>query len=307
MARISLAILTILAVATLVFFGMHLIEGSYEELFFPLASPEERQILAARYGLDEPLLTQYVVWLGNAVQGDFGMSLATRRPVLDELLRRLPLTLELGLIALAFIVCIGIPCGILAGLFFRSRLSQAGRIGAMLMMSVPDFVLASFCVWLFSSYSLWFRVGGWVPLSEGLAANLQYGLLPGFVLSLTGLGIVLATTRSSVLQVMAHDHVLAALSRGLGPGATLRRHILRNAVIPILTLFAIVAGYVLGGAVLVETVFNLDGVGRFLVNAIASRDYPVVQAGVIFAASVFVLLNLVTDLLYSLIDPRIRK
>ena len=303
--RLALAAATIWAVATLVFFGMQLIEGSYIDVFFPLATPEQKLQLTAEYGLDGSAIQQYAGWLHAMADGNFGISLVTKEPVLDELLRRVPLTLELAVLALAVIAVIGFPLGVLAGMKDKSALSQSGRAAATLMMSIPDFVMGSFCVWLFSTYALGLKAGGWSPLSEGLAENLRYALLPAIVLSLTGLGLILATARSGVLQIRGQDHVLAAVSRGLKPGAILRRDILRNTLIPVLTLFAIIAGYLFGGAVLVETVFNLDGVGRLLAKSIGQRDYPVVQAGVILIAAVFVLLNTIADLLYAVIDPRI--
>ncbi len=304
-ARVLRAAATILAVATLVFFGMQAIGGSYADLMFPMATPEQKAELAAHYGFDRSAFVQYLAWLKAAAQGDFGISLTTQKPVLASLMERLPLTLELAGLALALIALIGYPLGVLAGLLHTSRWSQSGRIGATLLMSIPDFVLGSICVWVFSVYSLGLKAGGWVPLSEGLWLNLQTALLPAAVLAVSGLGLLLATARSGVMGVMAQDHILAAVSRGLAPGMILRRHILRNSLIPVLTLFAIIAGYLLGGAVLVETVFTLDGLGRFLANAIARRDYPVVQAGVILIAAIFVILNMVADLLYSIIDPRI--
>jgi peptide/nickel transport system permease protein len=303
--RLALAAATIWAVATLVFFGMQLIEGSYIDVFFPLATPEQKLQLTVEYGLDGSAVQQYLGWLRAMADGNFGTSLVTKQPVLDELVRRLPLTLELGVLALLIIAVVGFPLGVLAGLWDKSALSQSGRVGATLMMSIPDFVMGSFCVWLFSAYALGLKAGGWAPISEGQGENLRYALLPAIVLSLTGLGLILATARSGVLQVRGQDHVLAAVSRGLTPGTILRRDILRNTLIPVLTLFAIIAGYLLGGAVLVETVFNLDGVGRLLAKSIGQRDYPVVQIGVILIAAVFVLLNTLADLLYAVIDPRI--
>lgn len=303
--RLALAALTIWAVATLVFFGMQLIEGSYIDVFFPLATPEQKAQLTAEYGLDGSAVQQYIGWLRAMADGNFGTSLVTKEPVLNELVRRLPLTLELGVLALIITAFVGFPLGVLAGLKDKSVLSQSGRVGATLMMSIPDFVMGSFCVWLFSAYALGLKAGGWSPISEGLIENLRYALLPAIVLSLTGLGLILATARSGVLQVRGQDHVLAAVSRGLTPGTILKRDILRNTLIPVLTLFAIIAGYLLGGAVLVETVFNLDGVGRLLAKSIGQRDYPVVQIGVILIAAVFVLLNAIADLLYAVIDPRI--
>jgi peptide/nickel transport system permease protein len=306
-ARLALATVTVLGVATLVFLGMKAIPGNYVDLFFPMATEAERAEIARDYGLDRPLIVQYGLWLANMAQGDFGTSLVTRTPVIDEIGRRLPLTLELAALALLFISVIGLPLGILSGMFHRNWTSQIGRHASTFLMSVPNFVLGSVLLYVFSVNELWFRVGGWAPLSDGLSANLSYAILPAFTLSITGLGLILATARSSVLGVMGQDHILAAVSRGLSPRAIFSRHIFRNSLIPVITIFAIVAGYLLGGTVLVETVFSLDGVGRLLVNSILQRDYPVVQTGVILTASVFVLLNTVADILYSLIDPRVAE
>ena len=305
--KLGLAALTIFGVATLVFFGMRLIPGSYADLFFPLATEEERAEISAEYGLDGSAFEQFVIWIGKLFQGDFGTSLITNKPVIDEILARLPLTLELGGLALLIIAFIGFPLGIISGLFHRNWTSQIGRHGSTLLMSIPNFVLGTVFVYLFSVYSLGLKAGGWQPLSEGLWANLQYAILPAFTLSITGLGLVLATARSSVLGVMGQDHILAAVSRGLTPKNIFSRHIFRNSLIPVITIFAIVAGYLLGGTVLVETVFSLDGVGRLLVNSITRRDYPVVQVGVILTATAFVLTNTIADILYGVIDPRVAE
>lgn len=306
-ARLGLAAITILGVATLVFFGMRLIPGTYIDLFFPLATDEQRELLAVQYGFDKSAFQQYLLWLGNMLQGDFGTSILTRKPVIQEITQRLPLTIELALLALAIVAFIGFPLGILSGMFHRNWTSQIGRHFSTFMMSIPNFVLGSVFLWYFSVNPSWLKAGGWSPLSEGLAANLQHAILPAFTLSITGLGLVLATSRSSVMGVMGSDHILSAVSRGMRPGAIFSKHIFRNSLIPVITIFAIVSGYLLGGTVLVETVFSLDGVGRLLVNAISQRDYPVVQTGVILTATVFVLTNTIADILYGIIDPRVTE
>ena len=306
-ARLGLAAITIAGVATLVFFGMRLIPGSYADLFFPLASEADRNAIAIEYGLDGSAFEQYILWLGKLFQGDFGTSLVTNKPVIDEIAQRLPLTLELGLLALMIIAFIGFPMGIISGMFHKKWTSQVGRHSSTFLMSIPNFVLGSLFVYAFSVNSLGLKAGGWVPLSEGLLENLRYAILPAFTLSITGLGLVLATTRGSVLGVIGQDHILAAVSRGLTPGSIFSKHIFRNALIPVITIFAIVAGYLLGGTVLVEAVFSLDGVGRLLVNSITRRDYPVVQIGVILTATAFVLTNTIADILYGIIDPRVTE
>lgn len=306
-ARLVLAALTIFGVATLVFFGMRLIPGNYVDLFYPLASAEDRAVLAIELGLDKSAFHQYVIWLGNMLQGDFGTSNVSKKPVIEEIAARLPLTLQLGGMALAFIMIVGLPLGVLSGMFNRSPVSQLGRHMSTLLMSIPNFVLGAAFVYLFSVYALGLKAGGWVPISESLTENLRHAILPAFTLSITGLGVILATARSSTMGVMGHDHILAAVSRGLTPRAIFSRHILRNSLIPVITIFGIFTGYLLGGTVLVESVFSLDGVGRLLVNSINRRDYPVVQSGVILTAAVFVITNTITDILYGLIDPRVAE
>ncbi|MEZ5870283.1 MAG: ABC transporter permease [Nitratireductor sp.] len=304
-ARLGLAAITVFGVASLVFFGMRLIPGTYADLFFPLATEAERAEINAQYGLDAPVFVQYVKWIGAMLQGDFGTSIVTRGPVIDEVVARLPLTLELASLALIMIAFVGFPLGVVSGMFHGSAVSQTGRHASTLLMSIPNFVLGTVFLYLFSVYSLGLKAGGWSPMSDGLLENLRHALLPSFTLSITGLGLVLATARSSVLGVMGQDHILAAVSRGLEPRAIFTRHIFRNSLIPVVTIFAIVAGYLLGGTVLVETVFSLDGVGRLLVNSIIRRDYPVVQTGVILTAAFFVLMNTIADILYGFIDPRV--
>ena len=306
-ARLGLAAITIFGVATLVFFGMRLIPGNYADLFFPLASEADRIEIAAEYGLDKSAFEQYIIWLGKMLQGDFGTSLVTKKPVIDEIVARLPLTLELGGLALLIIAFVGFPLGIISGMFNASKISQSGRHLSTILMSIPNFVLGALIVYVFSVYDLGLNAGGWVPISESLTENLRYAILPAFTLSITGIGLVLATTRSSTMQVMGQDHILAAVSRGLQPRNIYSRHIFRNTLIPVITIFAIFTGYLLGGTVLIEAVYSLDGVGRLLVNSITRRDYPIVQTGVILTATVFVLTNTVADLLYGVIDPRVAE
>ena len=306
-ARLGLAAITIFGVATLVFFGMRLIPGNYADLFFPLASEADRLLIEVEYGLDKSAFQQYLIWLGKMMQGDFGTSLVTKKPVIDEIFARLPLTLELGGLALLIIALVGFPLGIISGMFNTSKTSQSGRHLSTILMSIPNFVLGALLVYLFSVYDLGLNAGGWVPISESLTENLRYAILPAFTLSITGVGLILATTRSSTMQVMGQDHILAAVSRGLQPRHIYSRHIFRNTLIPVITIFAIFTGYLLGGTVLIEAVYSLDGVGRLLVNSINRRDYPIVQTGVILTATVFVLTNTIADLLYGIIDPRVAE
>ena len=264
-------------------------------------------LIEIEYGLDKSAFQQYLIWLGKMLQGDFGTSLVTKKPVIDEIVARLPLTLELGGLALLIIALVGFPLGIISGMFNTSKVSQTGRHFSTILMSVPNFVLGALLVYVFSVYDLGLNAGGWVPISESLTENLRYAILPAFTLSITGIGLVLATTRSSTMQVMGQDHILAAVSRGLQPRHIYGRHIYRNTLIPIITIFAIFTGYLLGGTVLIEAVYSLDGVGRLLVNSINRRDYPIVQTGVILTATVFVLTNTIADLLYGIIDPRVAE
>jgi peptide/nickel transport system permease protein len=304
---IGRGLITLLGSSMIVFLAIHLVPGSFVDIFVPLeAASEVKAKLAESYGLDQPLPVQYARWLGATATGDFGVSLRSRRPVVDELAERIPATLELSLIAMTLSIGIGVPLGILAGLAGRSRAGVLTRVLGAVGLSVPSFVLGSFLVYIFSGDQLGLTVGNYAPLAVDPVKNIRSMILPGIALSVFTVALIMRTTRESVLNVLPELHIGAALARGESRLQVVRRHVLRNAAIPVLTVAAVSGGYLLGGAVIIETIFSIPGMGQYAVTAVGARDYPVVQACVLLGAAAFITLNTLADLAYPLIDPRIK-
>jgi peptide/nickel transport system permease protein len=307
LGRLASALLTLLGVSVLIFGAIRLVPGSFEEVLVPRGTPEFRAQLAAQLGLDAPLPVQYAKWITGALRGDFGLSLITSTPVADEFAQRIPVTAEIALCAVLLAVVVGIPLGIAAGLAHRRPgVAVASRLFSGLSMSTPDFVLGSVLLYVFSRYALGLTVGRWIPFSTEPVAHIKGLVVPVVTLAMFGIGILASTTRHTVIGVLRQEQVSSALLRGRSWGQVVRRHVLRNAAIPVLTIASIYLGYLLGGAVLVENLFSIPGFGRYLFQGIQSRDYPVVQAGVLLASSFFVLLNMLTDIAYAALDPRMR-
>jgi len=305
--RAGAALITLLGVSVLVFLSLRMIPGGYADILLgPFVTPEAREAISQRYGLDQPLVAQYGRWLASLLQGDFGVSMVTQKPVIHEFIRRAPVTLELALLALGFALAVGLPLGVASGVRRGGRKGfDAARVVGAIGASVPDFVVGSVLIFIFSVWSLWFRVGGYVPFSEDPVGNLQTMLLPALTLALFGTALVLRTTRDAVLRVMTEGYITAAVARGERPRDIIRLHILRNAAIPVVTVVTTYFGFLLGGAVVVEVLFSIPGFGLYTFNGLLNRDYAIVQAGVLVAATVFVLINMTADFLYAVIDPRV--
>jgi len=305
--RLAIALVTMFGVALLVFIALRLLPGGYADVLLgPFATPEARAMIGAKYGLDQPMPVQFVKWLTALLRGDFGVSMVNKSPVIDELLRRLPVTAEIAVLTLAFALGIGFPLGIASGI--RSSASgrgASGRLVGALGASVPEFVLGSALIFVFSRWSLGLKVGGFVPLTQDPWENLRSVVLPTASLSVFGIALILRTTRDAVLRVMTEGHILAAVARGETPEQIVRHHILRNAAIPIVTVTATYFGFLLGGAIIAEILFSIPGVGYYIFSSLESRDYAVVQAGVLLASFAFISLNMLADVAYALIDPRI--
>jgi len=300
LSRVGTAIVVIFGVCTLVFLLIHLVPGDpVEAMLGEGARPADRVALRESLGLDRPLIEQYMEYLGRLPQFDLGESFQDRRPVSQILAERLPATLELTAAALVLALLLALPLGVTAAQN-RGRPLDAGAMGLSLLgISIPNFWLGPLLILVFS---LWL---GWTPVSgrDGPASL----ILPAVTLG-TGLAAVLARmVRSSVLEVLGEDYVRTARAKGLSERAVLWGHALRNALLPVLTLIGLQLGGLLGGAVITETVFAWPGVGSLLVEAIQSRDYPVVQACVLLISLVYVLVNTLTDLVYTWVDPRIRS
>lgn len=308
--RLLMVVPTVWGAVTLVFLAIHLAPGDPISLYIPPdfpvnASPERVAELRARLGLDRPLLEQYTSFLSGVVRGDLGTSLQHRNPVAEGLLERLPNTLQLGVLSLAIAVALGVTVGIVSAVRRGTWLDNVAMTMALFGVSIPNFWLGMLLMQLVGLH--WpilppSGFGGSIFTAEGL----RYALLPAITIGISGAGGLARYTRSSMLDVLNEDYVRTARSKGLGERLVVYKHALRNALIPIITLLGLSFGSMLSGAVIVETVFGWPGVGRYLVTGISNRDFPVVQGAVLVIAVGFVMANLITDLVYSLVDPRIR-
>ncbi|MFJ5837244.1 ABC transporter permease [Streptomyces shenzhenensis] len=307
LGRVATAALTMFGVSVLIFAAVRAMPGSYTELVLgPLATQAEKASAAARFGLDRPVVEQYWHWLSNAATGDFGTSLVTRAPVAAEFGDRLPVTVTLTALALALTVLIGIPLGVYTGT--RDSGGRGGVLGRLVSafgMSLPEFALGSLVVFLFTRYRLGPTVGNYVPWAQDPLGSIGSLFLPACVLAVFCVAATARTTRDAVLGVLVEPHIAAAVARGEPKGFIVRHHVLRNASVPVLTLVATLSAYLLGGAVIVERLFNVPGLGSYVVDGLDRRDYAVIQAGVLLAAVVFIAANLLVDLVSGLIDPRI--
>jgi peptide/nickel transport system permease protein len=287
---------TLLGVSILIFAAVRMMPGGFAETILgPFATADQKAELADRYGLDQSVFVQYGHWLAAVAQGDFGVSMISREPVVSELWARLPVTGQLTLFSVLIATLLGVPLGVLTAV--RARRASVGRLLSGLGVSVPEFVLGSLVVFVFSRYALGLPAGGY----DGVRSL----ILPSLVLSFFAISITARTTRDAVMGVLVEPYVTAAVARGESPWFIIRHHVLRNAAIPVVTLLATITAYLLGGALIVEYVFNLPGIGSYVVQAVGRRDYAVVQAGVLLAATVFIVLNLMVDLVVGLIDPRL--
>jgi peptide/nickel transport system permease protein len=308
--RLVGAIPTLLGVSVLTFLFIRLIPGDAIAARLGTStalSPEQLASLRAYFGLDQPLHQQYWTWLTSLLRGDFGYSIRTGRPVLVEIAERLPATLELATAATLIAVIIGLPLGLLSAMRPRSRVDVIARVGGLIGLSLPSFWLGTLIIVLFSLYLRWLpNTGGYVDFVRDPVGNLALIVLPAVTLGVALAAATMRMTRSAMLDVLSADYVRTAWAKGLPGALIIRRHVLKNGLIVVVTLLGIQVGQLLGGAVVVEEIFSIPGVGRMLLAAIVQRDYALVQGGVLVIAILFVLVNIVVDLLYGYLDPRIR-
>jgi peptide/nickel transport system permease protein len=301
---------TLLGISILIFGLMHAIPGNFVDILIGVGvdiTPEQIKAIEASYGLDKPVPVQYLYWLGNVLRGNLGRSLRTGDPVAQEILRRLPITAELTAFALLIALVVAIPLGIIAALRRNATVDVAARVGSLVGVSIPNFLMGTLLILFFSLYLKGlFPTTGFVPLREGLVPNLRSLFLPALSLGLAMTASVMRMMRSSLLEELGREYVTVARAKGLAEKAVILRHAVRNALIPVVTVVGIWIGYLLGGTVIVEELFSIPGLGRLALYAIYQRDYPLVQGTVLFVAFVFVAVNFATDILYSILDPRIR-
>ena len=307
-ARLGQALLTMLGVSLIVFIAMRLLPGGFEMIILgPIQTEEARALITQRFGLDRSYPSQFLAWLGAVLSGDFGISMITQTSIADEILRRSEATVQLAAMAIVTALLVGLPLGVAAGLADSSRsVRLGGRLAGALGASTPDFVLGVALVYVFSVWSLGLTVGGYVPFFEDPLANLRAMILPASTLSVVGIALILRTTRESVLTVMTEGYITSAVARGDRPASIVRRHVLRNASLPVLTVATMYLSLLLGGAVIVEILFTVPGVGLYTWNALLNRDYGVTQSAVLIFSGVIVTGNMLVDIAYALLDPRIR-
>lgn len=270
------------------------------------ATPDQLARLRRDLGLDLPLGQRMADWYGRLLHGDLGQSILLRRSVTDAILERLPVTLSLAGLALAAALPAGVAAGLVAAAFHKRWPDQVVMTAALFGLSVPEFWLGLMLILLFALQLGLFPTGGFVPIQHDPAGWLRSVALPASALAAVQVGFIARMTRAAVLDVLHQDFMRTADAKGLGRAEIMLRHGLPNALVPILTVAGIVTGALLGGTVIIEQVFSIPGVGRLVVGGILSRDYPVIQGGLLFLATIYLVVNLVVDVLYAVIDPRIR-
>jgi peptide/nickel transport system permease protein len=307
--RLILLLPTLVGMSLLIFAMVRLLPGDIVDTLIGMDSTvteEQKQQLRATFGLDTPWPVQYANWIGGMVQGDFGYSFRSREPIAGHLLRALPVTLELALLSIILSLSGAIPLGVLSAMHQNSRVDLGARVTGLIGLSVPSFWLATLLL-LFTSLTFhWVPPVIWISPLTNLPGNLLQMLLPALALSVQLMAVEMRMVRASLLEVLRQDYIRTARAKGLGEQIVLVRHALKNAFIPVITIIGIQLGALMGGSIIIEQIFGLPGVGWTMIQAIFNRDYPVVQVTSLLLALIFVLINLVVDLTYAVLDPRIK-
>ena len=315
--RLFLSVPLVLGIVTATFFVAHLAPGDPMDMYLerqrqPQVDPEVIELLRQKYGLDQPIHVQYVTWLKNFSQGDFGESFRHRRPVRDMLVEAVPYTLQLTFLAIVLDAVVGITLGIVSAVKQYTRLDKALTVGSLVIYAIPGFWLALMLIMVFSVNL------GWFPTSQTRSMNYEdltamgklldrmwHLVLPVFVMGIAGAAGTARYMRSRLLEVLNEDYIMAARARGFRERTVILKHALRNAMIPIITIYAMSLPFLLGGATIIETIFAWPGMGQLTVGAVSGRDYPIIMATVTIAAILTVLGNLLADITYAAVDPRV--
>ena len=308
--RLGELIVVSFGVSILTFLMIHLIPGDAAQVMLGGdADTTAQQIAAMRteLGLDQSIFMQYAHWLNRAAHGDLGTSISTGRPVLQEILPRVGVTAELTILALTTAALLAVPLGCLMATASRRRTDYTIRILSIAGVTMPSFWLGTMLLYGISAAAPDAQMLGWIPFTEDPLGNLERAVLPVTALALPVLASLARVVRAAMVEVMRQDYIRTARSKGLPERDVILTHALRNALLPFLTSFGIMAGYLFGGSVVIEQVFALPGLGRLMVGAIAERNYPLVQASILLATLTFVVVNTVVDLLYAAVDPRISR
>ncbi|WP_041818339.1 ABC transporter permease [Heyndrickxia coagulans] len=307
LTRLLSLIPVLLIVAIVVFFLIHLTPGDPASVILgSQASPAEVEQLRDKLGLNLPLYQQFFDWFIGLFRGDLGWSISQNKPVLDAFLEHLGPTLSLSILAQAISIILAIPIGIIAARKRGSKTDQFFMVLVMLGMAVPSFLLGLLLMQLFGVKLKWFPVAGYEPLSAGVWNHLRYMIMPALALGIIQTAVIARMTRSSMLDVLSANYIKTAKAKGLKQRIVIYKHALRNASIAIITVVGESFGSLIAGAVVTETVFNLPGIGQLIMNSILRRDYAVIQGVILLASVSYLLVNLIVDLLYGVIDPRVR-
>ena len=295
------------AVSVLVFFLIRVLPGDViSDILGIEQTPENRAVLEKQFNFDKPVIQQYIMWIRGIMHGDFGASLRTGTPILPEFLHRFKVTFELTIVGCVIAWIIAIPLGILSSLKRNSIPDFFIRVFGLLGVSVPNFAFATLLILVLALGFRYYPPIMWVDFAVNPIKNLETIIWPALVLGSIMAGSVMRMTRSSMLDVLRQDFIKTIRSKGAGPGLVIFKHAFKNSMIPVITIIGMQMGALLGGTVVIEQIFALPGVGQMTLNAIFKRDYPIVQANILLLAGMYVLINLLVDILYAVIDPRIK-
>jgi peptide/nickel transport system permease protein len=307
--RLAQLVPSLLLITFMVFGLMHAIPGDPARMMLGAGEAlDEKQLEIVRreYNLDKPLPVQYALWLTRAASGDLGRSTSSQRRVGEEVMHRASVTFQLGVFAWLIGACIAIPAGIVSAVYRGRWPDMVATMGAVGMVAVPGFWLGIMMILLFGVTLGWLPTRGYVPFGEDPVGSLRHMLLPAIALGVTSSALVMRQMRSSLLEVLAQDYIRTAKAKGLARWGIIIGHALRNAMLPVITVMGLEIGRIFAGSVVVESLFGVPGMGRLMVQAVFQRDFPIVQGCVLVMASAVLLVNFVTDILYAVLDPRIR-
>ena len=307
--RTILLIPTLIGMSMLIFLMVRLMPADIVDALVgvdPTITPEAKAALRHSFGLDDPIWLQYVHWVGDVSHGDLGKSFRTREPITKSIVSSLPITLELAFLAILMSVVVAIPLGVLSAIRRNSRTDFWARAAGLIGLAFPNFWLATMFLLITSLFFHWVPPVIWIPPTTDLAGNLVQMFLPALALSVQLMAVEMRMARASMLEVLRQDYIRTARAKGLREARVLFRHALKNSFIPVITVIGIQVGNLMGGSVIIEQIFGLPGVGWLLLQGIFGRDYPVVQVTALFLATVFVIVNLLVDVTYAYLDPRIK-
>jgi peptide/nickel transport system permease protein len=305
--RIALMLVTLFGVSVIIFVLLRIVPGNIVDILFDAAGyvdPADKANLQRELGLDQPIAVQYLHWIGGLLRGDLGYSYVSEKPALDEILPRIPITARLAGLALLFSIAMGVPLGVISAVRQGSRLDYALRVVSLSGLSLPAFWLGLLI--LMASVAMFGSIPIFNPNPPSFGVALATYCVPALAVGFRSAALVMRITRSSMLEILRQDYIRTARAKGASESAVNYHHALKNAVLPVITVIGIEAAFLIGGLIVTETVFNIPGVARFLVEAIRWRDYPIVQNLVMFIAVIVVLANFTVDMLYAVLDPRIR-